>query len=244
MSLFSLIRLNGWVGAYLMSKKLLMNYASNNGLLPVMDGLICWLDGRWYVSGEDTWRDMSGHNNNATLSNTTGINKNNALYFKGGGNIENPTLNLANYTVEVHVKDLKTGYWNGLYGNTGGTTGNSVYINSKDISGYPYNNIHTMGLLSPYNRVVLSIVYETNSLSLYFNGKFIKKVSYYVHPSTAEYFLICARKLNSPSNISNAFTDDRLNEWYSFKIYNRALSEKEIHQNYLYEQSVHGGGEL
>lgn len=28
-----------------MSKKLLMNHASNNGLLPIMDGLICWLDG-------------------------------------------------------------------------------------------------------------------------------------------------------------------------------------------------------
>ena len=37
---------------------------------PIMNGLVCWLDGRDYVSGSTTWNDRSGLGNHGTLSNT------------------------------------------------------------------------------------------------------------------------------------------------------------------------------
>lgn len=225
-----------------MPKKLLMNNYSENRTMPVMDGLVCWLDGRDYITGGTIWRDRSGHNKNATLTNNSGIKKNNCLYYRGAGNIENPTLNLESYTVEIYLKDLSTGYWNGLYGNTSGSSGTSIYITGRNFGGV---NGYPRGLYVPLNSVnskaILSVVYEKNSVSVYSNGIFIAKWHINIPPSTAKYFVICARKPNVTNDNTDTFADDRLNEWYSFKIYNRALTEKEIQQNYLYEQSIERG---
>lgn len=225
-----------------MPKKLLMNNYSENRTMPVMDGLVCWLDGRDYITGGTIWRDRSGHNKNATLTNNSGIKKNNCLYYRGAGNIENPTLNLESYTVEIYLKDLSTGYWNGLYGNTSGSSGTSIYITERDfgdVNGYP--RLNYVNIANKINPAILSVVYEKDSVSFYLNGSLIKKEIYSLMPSTAKYFVICARKPNVANDNTDTFTDDRLNEWYSFKIYNRALTEKEIQQNYLYEQSIERG---
>lgn len=225
-----------------MAKKLLMNNYSENGLMPTIDGLVCWLDGRDYVTGETIWRDRSGNNKDAILTNSSGVKKNNYLYYRGAGNIDNPTLNLESYTVEIYLKDLSTGYWNGLYGNTSGSSGTSIYITGRNFGGVKW---YPLGIHVPLNSVnskaILSVVYEKNSVSVYSNGIFIAKWHINIPPSTAKYFVICARKPNDAGINTDTFTDGRLNEWYSFKIYNRALTEKEIQQNYLYEQSIERG---
>ena len=50
-----------------MSKKLLMNNYVSNGLMPVMDGLICWLDARDY-DGTNVLRDRSGNSNDFIIN--------------------------------------------------------------------------------------------------------------------------------------------------------------------------------
>ena len=52
-----------------MSRKLLMNNYSENGLSPVMDGLICWLDGRDGRNGDTVWKDRSGNGNDFEVTN-------------------------------------------------------------------------------------------------------------------------------------------------------------------------------
>ena len=51
-----------------MSKKLLMNNYSKNGLTPVMGGLICWLDGRDGKPGDTVWIDRSENKKEFTLT--------------------------------------------------------------------------------------------------------------------------------------------------------------------------------
>lgn len=45
----------------------MMNNQSENGLSPVRDGLICWLDGRDGKGRETIWRDKTENNNDFEL---------------------------------------------------------------------------------------------------------------------------------------------------------------------------------
>lgn len=242
MSLFLLILMSGlgewW---FIVSKKLMMNNYSENGMLPVMDGLICWLDGRDYVDGESLWKDRSGNKKNATLSDITGIKKNSSLYFKGFGNIENPTYDLNEYTIELNFKNLHTGYWCGLWGNFDGSGGNSVILNSKNkIGGYPYNVHNGWSTFTPTDEYTLTCVYKNNVIDFYVDTVWANKMEN-IQTSKADFLVICGRKPNNTTTTTTTSSDNRLNEWRSFKIYNRALTEEEIQHNYLYEQSIERG---
>lgn len=54
-----------------MPKKLMMNNYSENGLIPVMDGLICWLDGRDGKGTDTIWKDRSKNGNDFELNGFT-----------------------------------------------------------------------------------------------------------------------------------------------------------------------------
>ena len=64
---------------------------SSSGSEPIMDGLVCWLDGRDYVNGSTTWNDRSGTGNHGTLSNTNGVLSNSGLLFEGQVLVNNVT---------------------------------------------------------------------------------------------------------------------------------------------------------
>ena len=49
---------------------------------------------------------------------------------------------------------------------------------------------------------------------------------------------LCSRKPNNPEPNNTGYLDSQQNEWYSFKFYNRVLTEDEIKHNLAYEEEI------
>lgn len=210
-------------------------------LLPITDGLTCWLDVRSLSSfafGE-TWADLSGNGNNGSIAQAFLTSLENGI-LNGSGyiNIPNPTKGLSNYTVEVGFKDLSTGYWLGLWGNTSGSTGNSAYKQNGSYSGYP---VEMVVAVSKTEREYYTIVVKDNQASVYFNGLLLGENCCTLTPSDANYFVFMGRKPNNPTQDTNGVADFRRAEWYFLRIYDRALTGDEISFNYTYETSLNRG---
>ena len=208
----------------------------------ITDGLTCWLDARSLSSfvSEETWIDLSGNGNNGLIAQASLTSLENGI-LDGSGyiNIPNPTKELSNYTVEVGFKDLATGYWLGLWGNTSGSTGNSIYKeNATRYHGYP----GLMGVsISKTEREYYTVVVKDNQASVYFNGLLLGENCRTFTPSVADYFVFMGRKPNNPTQDTNGVADAKRAEWYFLRIYDRALTGDEISLNYTYETSINRG---
>lgn len=224
-----------------MSRKLMINNIIDNQHSAVRNGLVCWLDAIDMKMGGNIWVDRSGNNKNAILSDSSGVFNNNTFKFKGYGNIENPTLNLSEYTVEVCLTDLNAGYWNGLFGNDFWGTGYSLYLTNTGFGINPPELKFDNTLSYLKKNIIITVIYKNNSWRIYINGVFQTQPNVVIKNSTASYFVICGRKPNSPTQDSTGAADYKLNNWNSFKIYNCALTQEEITQNYNYEKSITRG---
>lgn len=207
----------------------------------ITDGLTCWLDVRSlsdFTSG-GTWADLSGNGNNGSISLGSSTSLENGI-LDGSGyiNIPNPTKGLSNYTVEVGFKDLSTGYWLGLWGNTSGSTGNSIYKQNGGYSGYP---IEMKTNISKTEREYFTIVVKDNRVDMYLNGLLLRENCCTLTPSDANYFVFMGRKPNAPTQNTNGGADVKRAEWYFLRIYDRALTGDEISFNYTYETSLNRG---
>lgn len=234
-----------------MSKKLLLNNHSVNGLLPVQDGLICWLDAfdlNSYSAG-DTWNDRSSYGNNGivrTLSTLVSID-NGILYANSIVDIPNPTKNLSSYTVEIGYEDIEKTYWHGLWGNRSGSSGRSFYQTHASYNAYPGLNTTISSkneIMGGKNFVVFT--FSSSFLNIYHNGKLylncsLSTTNNQIPPSTANYLCFMSRKPNSNNDDTQGGTDCRLAKWYYIRIYNKTLTEEEILNNYNYELSLQRG---
>lgn len=235
-----------------MSKKLLMNKYSVNGLLPVQEGLVCWLDAfdlTSYSLGIE-WPDRTGNGNGIVreASNVVSVN-NGILHACSIVDIPNPTKGLTSYSVEVGYEDLKTGYWLGLWGNTSANTerychGLSFHQLGNSYGAFPFylTTPTKTEINGGKNYTVLTI--NSNILEIYHNG-----VKYYtfnsepknILPSEANYSCFMARKPNTLTPDATSGTDSRLAKWYYIRIYNKVLTEEEILNNYNYELTLQRG---
>ena len=207
----------------------------------ITDGLTCWLDARSLSSfaSEETWIDLSGNGNNGSIAQASLTSLENGI-LNGSGyiNIPNPTKGLSNYTVEVGFKDLATGYWLGLWGNTSGATGNSIYKENRAYGGYP---IGMRMPISKTEREYYTVVVKDNQASVYFNGLLLGENCCTLTPSDAKYFVFMGRKPNAPTQNNDGVADAKQAEWYFLRIYDRALTGDEISFNYTYETSINRG---
>lgn len=209
---------------------------------PIMDGLVCWLDARSLSSftfGE-TWTDLSGNGNDGSIAQSYLTSLENGI-LNGSGyiNIPNPTKGLSNYTVEVGFKDLSTGHWLGLWGNTSESTGNSVCKRHvTTYNGYP---IGMSVIISETESEYCTVVVKDNQVNIYSNGLLLGENRCTLTPSDANYFVFMGRKPNNPTQDTNTATDTRRAEWYFLRIYDRALMGDEISFNYTYETSLNRG---
>lgn len=227
-----------------MSKKLLMNNYSENGLMPVMNGLICWLDGR-DGSGTDTvWRDRCNNGNDASM--TCNFNP---LYHEWDGK---------KFIVKQDTTNFKTGFKNKLYGYK--TLEFTFMIKAEKTYPYifssPRRNIrmclhgsnviqYTLannGILSYIDSDFnLGIQYTititiSNNLTLYVNGiKHTQRDDHTGTPEDGPFYIFCDQYASDLS------ARQLVGHYCSFKAYNRALTEEEIQQNYEYEQSIERG---
>lgn len=240
-----------------MSKKLLMNnYSSGDGLLPIQDGLVCWLDAFDLTSFaiNSVWIDRTnnGNNGNVTTLDTFSSLSNGILYAKGVVDIPNPIKGLNTFTIEIGYQDMQTGYWSGLCGFYSGDTstgynGVSIHQTGNTFGMFPF-------YLSPPDKAgvkggknYFTFIINSSNVTVYHNGEmftsFNTKTNYdkEILPSQSNYLCFMSRKPNSVNENVTGGADDRLNKWYYIRIYNKELSEEEVLTNYQYELSLTRG---
>ena len=207
---------------------------------PIMDGLVCWLDGRDYESGSSTWNDRSGLGNHGTLSNTDGVSSNSGVLFNGQVLVNNVTKNLTDYTIMIHFKLTTTSFWNGVFGNTSLNGGVSIINTSANGIGlYPGSFDKDKNYTANTEKIVSIIIrYTKGKWIVYANEISTPIIAQSVRVTDADYMNLCSRKPNNPSANDTDYKDSQQNEWYSFKFYNRVLMEDEIKHNLAYEEKI------
>lgn len=218
----------------------------------VSNGLVTLYDGKYNtLSGESKrttiWEDLSGNSNNGTLNNFNFTNKsgwnNNALLLDGIDDwVKMQYLYNSNMTVEIVTELVKNeagkatniicNYEDGGIGITNNGTGNNkgqIYIGSSYIQAISTSKI------SCNKKYSLSV--RNNNLGVIFrenNDKYINetiKSGKIVQPNYSTVFAIGTNPRGVTESISS--NTNRLNGYvYSVRIYNRALTEEEIQQNY------------
>lgn len=229
-----------------MPKKLLMNNHSENGLTPVTDGLICWLDGRDGKGTDTVWVDRSKNGNDFTLNGFTFTGDNGWT----GRNLKTnfheyaiSKISLATeYTIEVDLfvdgvergkqstffyfgDGNASGQWRETFLRRNSATDNTLSVcnasHQKLIGDIAYKKYHLV-LMGSQNRTCSYVesvkIYDVTRNNINSNFK-------------ANFYLGCGWNLGN-------FSQARFN---SVKIYNRVLTEEEIQQNYLYEKSIERG---
>lgn len=211
-----------------MSKKLMMNNYSLNGLMPIIDGLICWIDKRDGCDGNKVV-DRIGLNNFLLEPNVTSdffdLGEHNLIsenFFAFGkdfsiqlaisiktiseyGVILSDSITMNNFKICNRNNDKIGFYSDGIGGIDDGLP---INIGDKQIITINIKN----GIVSIFNDVLLS-----SSI------KPLNKIN-------------CRFRVGGRQDLNSCSFN-----LYSLKIYNRALSEVEIQQNYLYEQSIERG---
>ena len=208
---------------------------------PIMDGLVCWLDGRDYVSGSTTWNDRSRLGNHGRLSNTNGVSSNSGVLFNGQVLVNNVTKNLTDYTIMIHFKLTTNSFWSGVFGNTSGNGGISIVNSSKDAIILYGPSIEKSISYTLNSKKIVSIIIRCTegNWKVYINKISSPIITQPVNVTDAVYMNLCSRKPNNPvANNTTSFSDSKQNEWYSFKFYNRLLIEHEIKHNLAYEESI------
>ena len=207
---------------------------------PIMNGLVCWLDGRDYESGSTTWNDRSGLGNHGRLSNTNGVSSNSGVLFNGQVLVNNVTKNLTDYTIMIHFKLTATSFWSGIFGNTSGSGGVSIYNPAANAIGLYGVSITRERQYTTNSEKIVSIIIKCTEgkWKIYVNRISSPILTQPVNVTNADYMNLCSRKANnSPAN-STDFKDSQQNEWYSFKFYNRVLTDDEIKHNLAYEEEI------
>ena len=242
-----------------MTKKLLMNNHNDNSLLPTQDGLVCWLDAFDLATYEfgTVWLDRTSNNNNGTVDYLYEFQSvgNGILEAKSLVNIPNPTKGLNEYSVEIGYEDVQLKYWCGLWGNTSDSFTNDASGNKPDgisfyqavnkISCYPVNMTppDKEGLSGGKNYIVFT--FTSTGFTIYINGEKYTNLLYNdtrrINPSNANYLCFMGRKPNAVTEDTNTGADYLANKWYYIRIYNKALTEEEVLNNYNYELSLTRG---
>ena len=198
---------------------------------PVMDGLICWLDGRDGEGSDIVWKDRSGNGNNANIIGQGHVWTGESLRFTTGSNTNifeavDVLEDATNYTLEIAIKINETrADFQGI-----------ILANTKKIwNGAIFLAIHSELLrldpgardfdFSNYNKKnIITIARKGGSSTLYINGVLIKT------------FAQVLTSIKYLANWDNAYSAKA--DYYSVKVYNRALTDKEIQENYIYESSI------
>lgn len=204
----------------------------------VTNGLVLYLDAanrQSYISGSTTWNDLSGNRNSGSFTGGTGFNINNGGEWVFDGSNDTLTSNFTNIidsvTIECWYRGTKTTrnhLWNfgvGLTTNLHCNFNDSVplwfYWNGN---GTPYLWF-TQGNFTDGTIKQLVFTHTGSNNQAYLNGQLLT-----AGRATAGTQTFTNINSGSSFNIGNlaAFGGSI----FTFKIYNRALSESEITQNY------------
>jgi hypothetical protein len=233
--------------------------SNNYGPRIVTDGLVLCLDAadrNSYAGSGSTWYDLSGNGHNATLVNSPTFSSTNGGCFTlisgindyfSVSNSSFESLNTSEVTLEIFssVADNGAGGTSPFFvffpnsrsgqssylttGNfTGYWTNESLsWYTGRDYLGFAYTNGHDYFQDSQVRQYVVTL--KTNSYKLYVNGTQLTLNSSFRNgsQSTAMITDLFSGGMHIPSNI------DQLNgNIYKVSIYNKALTNSEIRQNF------------
>jgi len=223
----------------------------------VTDGLVLALnaaDKNSYPGSGTTWSDTSGNGKNATLSNGPGF----STQFGGTitfdsvddyGSAGNLGSGFSTFTVEIWFKsDSVTNYRNpidcnflienGSYSNLGprleqATGGNLTWVVGSGNDVYAGLTIVSSGLSSAPVHYAAITKTSASNFNGYYNGNYVTNLSFSNWPGSM-----------SDVNIGRGFSTSS-ERWFlgnipAVRIYNRALSNAEIAQNYNAQKSRFG----
>lgn len=217
-----LIQLKGYADA-------LFNYANSFNDNAVMNGLIQWLRGDTGIAG-NVWSDQSGNGNDATLVNSPTINATNIELDGINDYIDlHSGNNLTQFTISITVEYLSLPNdtrligelsFNGSYGMTTRAiyNGNMTYFSGIEV----WNTLNFTPIINTKYTFDFVADNVANTTLIYINGVLTITIP------TGTVF--------TPIGIGNKYLGlygNYLNgRVYDFKMYNRALTQAEITQNY------------
>jgi hypothetical protein len=242
--------------------------AGNSGPNIVNDSLLLHLDAAnsdSYVSGSSTWFDISGRGNHATLSGTYQYIQNNSILFNSGSQLNGtgrallnlPSTTSNQFTIECVFRINRYRFLNSITsiaaqlfssGRTGGNFDRSFYLGRNSVSGEvenaglsyyvagggdgPGGNSNNFIFRNNIYHTIVTLV-PSSLVSFYINGAFS------VSRNASE----GGFSLNGDWCIANqpTFSDEGVDaNFYSVRVYTKALSASEILQNYNSQKSRFG----
>lgn len=225
------------LGVYYMSKKLLMNNYSENGLLPIMDGLVCWLDAYDIETGDTLWKDRSGNGNDFKIVGSPVI-KNGYFHFaqsKPYARCESLEVDIDSVTVQCSLKDIKfnrNSYIYSIEGYRGFNLSNfnNLRLNAASANRELYRSTTTI----PFESFVTGIS-EKFAINLRQEGVFNIRKNFSIPISKRISGMEIGKECNygGGSGLEGCIG--------LLLVYDRPLTEEEIEYNYRYSQSIQRG---
>lgn len=234
---------------------MLLEDYSENGLSPVMDGLVCWFDAKDGENGINQIKDRTQYNNILTLDNFTwdssnGFDKNILKITKEQtvrSLIDSSTFDIDNCTIEYHGKiywssprshdelifslNPTTQFVNLRFYSIGSNGNKFIAIAGNYVINPSFNLQNCIGdTLS----IIISKSSDNDGYYYINNQKFIFNTTNIKREDSKPYDLYFGE-----NNSVNAYKV--VQDFHSIRIYNRVLTEEEIQENYLYEQSINRG---
>jgi len=213
-------------------------YIGSNEILPgfVKKGLIFSIDahnGKSYPGTGSTWFDLSGYDRHLSLYNSPTFDSSSggALSFNGTNQYAETAnwgllTGATNFTVLTTFKIVNTQNQTWISFGTGSTsTSNQVGISTTAVGGLYSNNTllyETSNFLSnTWN--TMGLTYNGTTLKMYINGNIAKRKNTSLNVGSSN--LRIARSIVNANEYANVTLAN-------LKIYNRALSDTEMSQNY------------
>lgn len=201
---------------------------SSSGLLPIMDGLICWLDGRYGHTNTKYWIDKTGNKNDVTFKEDT-VFKDNYLILDGINYGSMPNI-LHNKNCGIFIKfRVDIDYEGFVHILCKSTFAITLSINLNRFRLYNYHGVDGDTNTPELEKGKDHVIYVGDTF-LMIDGLFYNK---------------------NYSNSSDPIEEVQLGAYrngqimkgriYSIMIYNRSLTKEEVQYNYLYEQSIERG---
>ena len=222
-----------------MTRKLLMNNYVKNGLMPVTDGLIGWYDAR-YRNSDDTYLIDRSNNGNDISCKYSGryVVNNDSIDLQSPGYTEG--IDYTKYingevTILYCNKILNNGRlmcMSGFYlNNFGWWIIGSSYQSNVWYKGTKYIDDHDNRTIIPIGKNMIGLSISPTKIKMYLNGNLIYEKTISINMKELRLALFGI----------NVYGNGTSYKYYSSYVYNRALTDEEIMQNYQYEQSIQRG---
>jgi hypothetical protein len=212
----------------------------------VADGLQLYLDAanpKSYPGSGTTWTDLSGNENNATLVNGVSYSSDNLGMLSG--NTTNRYINISNdglgdsfssFTLEL-IARTRTGAGSDGYGylyhrGVSQLVGSAcmyftMRTNSLVFSVNTNNNERTINANANNVLGIYSVTWNGSTVKIYSSGEEVDSYSFstFTASRTNNFFNLLGSSVNPTYRPGN-------HDIFSFKVYNKALTESEIKQNF------------